>query len=164
MIQQHYYKQGVFIQIPSGFWVVKSGVLQKQVAKFNGARCRDEFVALNIYCAGDYIIADSDLCFRLKALQDSSICEVSISDIDTVKLFYQLDQTEELIYINKKNGESENGSLNRMHAFISWAEKKLGLPKYKVLSLLSQNDIGDFISLTRGAVNRKMKALLTFKG
>lgn len=151
-------KAGNPFDITSGIWLVESGSLQKR-ACIDSDNVIDEYTVINLYAAGDYFIGDSDLLIDYFALEETVISNISISEIDPVKLLFQLDSLESLLFLNAYHLETPENTKGKIHNFLVWASKKLNKNIADITNLLTQEEIGKLLNLSRLTVHRKLKMI-----
>lgn len=151
-------KSGNILDISSGIWLVESGSLQKR-ACISADYFTDEYTVINLYAAGDYFIGDSDLKVDYFALENTIISTVAISEIDPVKLLFQLDSLESLLFLNTYHLETPDNTKGKVHNFLVWASKKLNRNIADITRLLTQEEIGKLLNLSRLTVHRKLKMI-----
>jgi hypothetical protein len=149
-------KKGEYVYIPSGIWEVTSGIMTKI-----GTNNCDEYVYINVCVPGDYIMPD--LGIKVLALTNSSLVPVSISDIDTVKLFHQINDLERLALIRTHSLNppvpGDGIYLGRIAKFLAWLSSRTGLGDKEIFSLFSQKSIGSFVGIKRCAVSSRLSAM-----
>jgi hypothetical protein len=139
------------VDIKCGIWILAEGSLQKRALSKD-----DIYTVLNLYAVGDYFIGDSDLFIDYIALEYSIINWVQLSDIDPVKVLFQLDDLEQLHWLNSFKLEEEQKANNRIELFVSWASRKLHKSIRDIPKILSQDVISKLTGVNRVTVNRKI--------
>jgi hypothetical protein len=145
------YLTDIDVHIKCGIWVLEEGSLQKRAISKD-----DSYTVLNLYAVDDYFIGDSDLFIDYVALEYSVIRSVGISDIDPVKVLFQLDDLEQLNWLNSFKLQEKNQSNNRIDLFVNWASRKLHKSVMEVPKVLSQDVISKLTGVNRVTVNRKI--------
>jgi|GEM_PF-4573533 len=147
-------KKEVFDNLQTGVYIVDFGLVQK-----SGFDELSNICGVCIYSKEDYIIINNSQYrpnYRYKALEDSALIRVELSDVLPEKLIKQVAELEDLLLIRSFKLSLNPLEPARFLHFANWIKSKTNRDD---LDFLTHEDIGTFLSSSRVTIARIVSSL-----